>query len=238
MTNYEHTGLYDGCTLTNSNTGNLFHFLYTASGQTQDDPTTAKQLYTGFNWEVLPVMLTFMPIANVNRGQSIADASSRIACVHATNINPGSEKLVTPPSPTPVGSKGLSGGAIAGIVVGVVLGVAVIAGAAFWFWRKRRVSRKQKATDAAAEDHPPAYMDAEEHKSPMAEAPVGTGANELSQENELRPELPTHRSGPRVELAADAKPTQQKFGNAQPAELLAEVPNSAVSDGASHYGPR
>ena len=238
LTNYEHSGLYEGCTLNNTNDGDNFHFLYTASGQTQNDPTKANQIYTGFNWEVLPIVLTFMPIANVNRGQSIADASSRIACVHATSINPGSEKPITAPTPTPVGSGGLSGGTIAGIVVGVVVGVALITGVAFWFWRKRKASRKQRTGDAAAEDHPPTYMDANEHKAPMAEAPVDTGVKELSPDNELRPELSSHRSGPRVELASDAKPSQQSMNNAQPAELLAEVPNSAVVEGTNSYGWR
>ena len=220
MTDSEHTGLYNGCTLTDTNDGDIYHFLYTASGQTQNSPAKAKTIYAGFNWNVAAIITTWMPIAYVNAGQSIAEASSKLSCIHATNVNPGSEKPIAAPSPTPVGSGGgLSGGAIAGIVVGAVLGVGLIAGAAYWFWRRRRASKK----NADGSEHPPAYTDAKEQPT---EVPAGPGYTELSPDNQMRPELPTHQSGPRTELSGDSRPSYDKRVNSQPAELFAEVPNS------------
>lgn len=52
------------------------------------------------------------------------------------------------------GSKGLSGGAIAGIVIGVVAGLALIAGAV-WFFLRRRKSQAQKAAPAVPDKHDP-----------------------------------------------------------------------------------
>ena len=183
------------------------------------------QYYSAFNWEVLPAMLTFLPVANIHATQSIVQASSKLGCLRAKHLTPGSEKPIKAPAPTPIGSGGLSGGAIAGIVVGVVVGVALIAGAAFWFWRKRRVS-KQASTEAATGDAPPAYTDNKEQQTPLAEAPTNTGVSELSPDNERRPELATHKSGPQIELPADTRPELRRGNTNEPAELLAEVPAS------------
>jgi hypothetical protein len=178
-------------------------------------------------------MLTFMPIANWIAPFSIGTASSKMGCLHVTDVSPGSEKPLAAPTPTPVGSGGLSGGAIAGIVVGVVVGVALIAGAAFWVWRRRRAQRKQASTEAATGDHPPAYGDAKEQQTPLAEAPADSGVKELSPDSEMRPELATRKSGPRVELAGDSEQKPElKRGNTQdPAELMAEVPDSTSPTG-------
>lgn len=136
-----------------------------------------------------------------------------MACPHVTRVNPGSESVPPPASPTPLGSGGLSGGAIAGIVVGVVVGLALIAGAAFWFWRRSRKSKKSKGDQG---DVPPAYpADAKEKDTKtIAEAPADATVTELSPDNELRPEL-----------SGDAVKMHEKAVNEQrPAELLADVP--------------
>ena len=163
-----------------------------------------------------------------------------MACVHTTHVNPGSEKPIAPPTATPAGSGGkLSGSAIAGIVVGVVVGVALIAAVAFWFWHRRKSSRNAKSAEPSSTEDgsPPAYTDGKEQQTPVAEAPTDTGVKELSPNNEVRPELPSRKSGPTAELVADvrpadAKPTWQSGNTGDPAELLAEVPNSATPDGA------
>lgn len=139
-----------------------------------------------------------------------------MACPHVSRVNPGSETVPAAPSPTPVGSGGgLSGGAIAGIVVGVVVGVGLIAGAAFWFWRR---SKKSKKAEADQGDIPPAYpADAKEKPTPVVEAPADGAVTELAPDNELRPEL----SGD-----AALKPQEKAVNEQQPAELLADVPPS------------
>ena len=175
-------------------------------------------------------MLTFMPVANYLAPYTIGTASSHMGCLRVTNVNPGSEKPIAAPAPTPLGSGGLSGGAIAGIVVGVVVGLALIAGAGFWSWRRRKAQRKQASTEAANGEHPPAYGDAKEQQTPIAEAPADSGVKELSEaDTETRPELATRKSGPKVELAGDSeqKPQLKRGNTNDPAELMAEVPDSA-----------
>lgn len=170
-----------------------------------------------------------MPIANSAAPVSITTAKSKLQCVHATHVNPGSTKPDKAPRPTPVSSrKGLSGGTIAGIVVGVVVGVALTAGAAFWFWRrKRNASETLKTFDPAETDHPPAYEDAKEQPTPLVEAPANTAATEpteLSPENEVRPELASNEARSRSEMAES-----NNTGSRKPMELLADVPGSPES---------
>ena len=189
------------------------------------------------NWLIAPVMLTFMPIANSEARASIPQATSRMICIHANRVNPGSEAVKAAPTPTPVnfGGDGLSGGAIAGVVIGVVAAVILIAGGAFLLWRrKRKAPKKLETTEMSHTDTPPAYTDAREHPTPMVGVPSNdAGLNELSPANELRPELSSYKSGERVELAADSiKATVKGRGNQPPAELFAEVPNSATYDSA------
>ena len=164
---------------------------------------------------------TFTYYCQINAKLQIGDTSSKMQCLHATHVNPTSEKPLTAPAPTPLGSGGLSGGAIAGIVVGVVVGIALIAGLAFWFWRKRRTQRKQKPqTEEHAGDHPPAYAHEAHEKSqpaetPMAEAPADTGIKELSPDTEVRPEL-----------YGEAKPELKRGNTEHPYELPAEIANA------------
>ena len=174
------------------------------------------------------MMLTFMPVANIKAGNGIAQASSKMSCIRADHVNPGSEAPPAAPKPTAVGGGGISDGAIAGIVVGVVAGIALIAGAAFFFWWRKRKARKAKSADTAPTDHPPAYTDAaeKEQPTPVAEAPGDNNlVKELTADTELRPELPTHKSGTGVDHYGPV----EKGNTAPPAELLAEVPNSPSS---------
>jgi type IV secretory pathway VirB10-like protein len=142
-----------------------------------------------------------------------------MSCLRATQVQPGSQTPPAAPTPTPLGGGGLSGGAIAGIVVGVVVGVALIAGLAFWFWRRRRAQRKPASTEAAAAEHPPAYGDGKEQplqQPAVAEAPTDTGIKELSPDTEVRPEL-----------AETYKPELKRGNTDAPVELPAEAaPNS------------
>lgn len=196
-----------GCTLTNLNSNATFEHLITISGE------ASHFNYLVFNYFVSPFILSWFPVANYEATNSITTANSVMACPHVQRINPGSDSVPAAPSPTPLGSGGLSGGAIAGIVVGVVAVVAIIAGVVFWFWRKNRKSKKMK-TDQG--DSPPAYSaDAKEKSTPIAEAPADGAVTELSPDNELRPEL-----------SGDGVKAQEKAVNEQqPAELLADVPH-------------
>lgn len=153
-----------------------------------------------------------------------------MSCPRAKSVQPGSETPAKAPAPTPLssGASGLSGGAIAGIVVGTVLGLALIAGAAFWFWRRNKKSKKAKMDG----DTPPAYpADAKEQPPTTAgavEAPPDTVIREAPNDNEVRPELEAGGAKQEkfAELPTTTTPMQEKT---QPAELLAEVPGSERS---------
>ena len=179
--------------------------------------------YDALNAVVYPLLTVFLPIADIKRVSTISQAKTTVQCVHTDHFNPGSRVSPALPSGTPVDLSpgGLSGGAIAGIVVGAVVGVALIAGAAWWFRRKRRNAKKVVAsTDGQAynADHkstPPAY-----------EAPQDAGMTELGPDSIVRPELPTQNSGPRAELGGDEKPltTMRTLNHGQPAELQGATP--------------
>lgn len=57
------------------------------------------------------------------------------------------------PLPTPSTSRsGLSAGAIAGIVVGIVVAFLILACVVFIYFRRRRVSRREEATNAGPQE--------------------------------------------------------------------------------------
>ena len=210
LTSDDKSPLGNGCNLTSNGNDNEYNLLYTLNALIPAGQAVA--YYTYFNWQVLPAMLTFLPVANINANLQISSSSSKMRCLRATNVSPTSEKPAAAPTPTPLGSGGLSGGAIAGIVVGVLAGVALIAGAAFWFWRRRKSQRKQTSAKASAGDHPPGYADAKEQPTPVVEAPTDTGVKELSPDSEVRPEL-----------AGGDKPELKRGNTDNPYELPAEI---------------
>jgi hypothetical protein len=117
--------------------------------------------YAVMYWQVIPLITTFMPIANSARPVSLSFAQSVMSCLRAKNVNKGSEVPPDAPAPTPVGSSGsssnttlissysaqnttnamLSGGAIAGIAIGAIGGIALVVGLVL-FIRKRRAAGK------------------------------------------------------------------------------------------------
>ena len=218
MTYYNYSWLYDGCDLTDQETNATFHY---ATGSSLFTSTVSDEVqrivYSNFTQVVIPVLTVFMPIADIEADTTIATANAALTCPHINHINPGSFEPYAAPTPTPVGGSSLSGGAIAGIVIGALVGVAIVLGALWFFWfRKRRAGKNaEKAGDA--EHPPPAYSaDAKVAAGPHEQTPL----TELSsQEAEVRPELPTHKSDPRVELAGDA--AQYKGVGGPPAELPA-----------------
>lgn len=200
------TFLYNGCTITNEEDNSTFHWatgstLFTSHYTEEQE----KILYANFTQIIIPVLTVFLPIADIEADASIQTISSMLTCPHINNINAGSMEPYPPPSPTPIGgSSSLSGGAIAGIVIGVLAAVGIVLGALWFFWfRKRRAARR--ANDLGDADHPPPAYTA---NAKTAEAPSENEQmplTELSgQESQLRPELPTQKSAPRVELAGDA----------------------------------
>ena len=180
-----------------------------------------------------PFILSWFPVADIDATSSISTANSVMACPRAKHVNPGSETVSPAPTPTPLGSGGgLSSGAIAGIAIGVVALFLLIVGGAFWFWRRGRKAKRSKLED---DSPPPAYpADAKVQSTPIAEAPAGAQINELSPDNELRPELsgdafPGEEKAANQytpELSGDAIPVHEKAASQPPAELLADVPDA------------
>lgn len=67
-------------------------------------------------------------------------AQAHLACLHVANYTAGSR--VPPPFPAPP-SNSLGGGQITGIVIGTVFGALLLAGLAFWWWRRRGSGEKR-----------------------------------------------------------------------------------------------
>lgn len=221
MTSHNHSWLYDGCSLTNEADNSTFHYATGSSVFTSAYSEEIQRiLYANFTQLVIPALTVFLPIADIDAQTTIANARATLTCAHVNHITEGSLQPYAAPSPTPIGGSSLSGGAIAGIVVGVLAGVAVVLGVLWFFWiRKRRAGKKLVK---AGDDNPPPAYSAE---AKVVEAPHDNEQmplTELSgQDSQVRPELPTQKSEPRVELAGDT--TQYKDVRGPPAELPAAV---------------
>ena len=151
----------------------------------------------------MPALLIFLPTANSNAPTYISKTKANLQCLRADNVNPGSEKVAAAPSPTPLHGGSLSGGAIAGIVIGVLAGVALIGGAAFLFWRRRRRSRQAQALEP-------------EQKGGDPESPViaGKDAGEMNE----RTHVVEAEDTPVKELSPDSEVTKPGT-EMKPAEL-------------------
>lgn len=181
-----------------------------------------KILYANFTQVTIPILTVFLPIADIEADTTISTINTIMTCPHVNHINPGSLEPYAAPLPTPIGGGGsLSGGAIAGIVIGVLAALGIVLGALWFFWfRKRRAARKERAN--GVDDHPPPAYTADAKVAEAPNAQEHTPLTELSgQDSQIRPELPTQKSGPRVELAGDAM--YKDAGPASPAELPATV---------------
>lgn len=219
MTSHNDSWLYDGCSLRNEEDDTTFHYATGNTVFTSGYPLDVQKiLYYNLTSITIPVLTVFLPIADVERETTIQTANAALSCPRVTQINEGSLQTPPLPEPTPVGGSSLSGGAIAGIVIGVLAAIAIVLGALwFFYFRKRRASKKASKES----ENPPAYT----AEAKMAEAPPQNeqmALTELSgQEAQVRPELPTQKSGGRVELAGDAE--QYKSVGGPPAELPGDV---------------
>lgn len=105
------------------------------------------QTYNNLTTAVYPILSVFMPPANGTRADTFQNATSQMACLRATNFSDGSLTPPALPQPTPVvipsnqpPSHGLNSGETAGIAVGCVAFVALVAAAAWYYWRRRRIA--------------------------------------------------------------------------------------------------
>ena len=135
---------------------------------------------------------------------------SVVSCLHINHYNEGSRVPPVYQKPKPSKSKtskskshkhhGLSGGAIAGIVVGTLAGAAIIAGVAFWLWRrKRRNQRKPSEADGHQLQELGASAHAKVSQTPADEA------TEMSTVDTQRTELPGSEP---AELHGDFQPAE------------------------------
>ncbi|KAJ9606929.1 hypothetical protein H2200_008940 [Cladophialophora chaetospira] len=127
--------------------------------------TSPAQAYDELVYTVWPVMTVVMPPANNTRYSSIANAYATLTCLRAKSISYNYRTPPDLPKPKAVHFPGpFSKGAIAGIAVGAVMGVAVVAAAAFWFWRRRksRIAGDQKVAVGADLSKPPRLIDGKE----------------------------------------------------------------------------
>ncbi|KAK5173769.1 uncharacterized protein LTR77_002450 [Saxophila tyrrhenica] len=208
----------DPCPIVDDSTNRTFDHILTISG------SATRLNYIAFNYVVFPMMITWLPVANVLATQTITTANSVMACLRADDVQPGSDTVPAPAAPTPIGSEddGLTGGAIAGIVVGVVAGLGIVAGAGWWFWRRSKKAKLSKLR-SSGEDTPPAY-DAEMKQlpTPLAGVPANAPLAELAPDEVRRHELGVD---PTFELGEGRKLAQEKALNERsPVEMSAEVP--------------
>lgn len=223
MTSHNESWLYDGCSLTNEESNATYYYVAGTSLFTSAwSEESQKLVYANFTQAITPLLTIFMPIADIEADTRITNVQAVLSCPHINRINPGSLEPYAAPSPTPVGSgSSLSGGAIAGIVVGVLVGLAIVLGTLWFFWfRKRRASKAKNIALEDSDHAPPAYSaDAKVVEAPYDHEQVPLTELSGHEESQVRPELPTQTSGPRIELAADQK--LYKDASGPPAELPA-----------------
>jgi hypothetical protein len=170
------------------------------------------ETYTILVQRIWPFLTIFMPVANEARVNTIISTDSAMQCLHVDHFNDGAlvPAPLPPPDPVQQGSK-LKGGAIAGIVVGSVVGALIIAGLCFWLWRRRRTRAQRVLTGGDAIDGSPAtkeMMEDDRYKGSF-EAPMDAEVMELGG-SAVRPELPSQKSGPRIELPVDDEHAARK----------------------------
>lgn len=154
-----------------------------------------------------PALTIFLPIANAGAGGSITSAKANLQCMRAFHVNAGAETPSAAPAPTPLYG-GLSGGEKAGIAVGVIVGIALLAGMAYFYWRRRRRTPKLQTFDLNIKQDVRGSVDGREDElSMMGKAGA---ADEKS--------VPEAASTPVKELRPDTEVA--KFGTyLKPAEL-------------------
>lgn len=225
---YSDTEYTGGCSL--NDTDATFYNL-----NTQSVPISTRPAFKALVEYVTPILNVFLPVANAEAPTVIGTAKTIATCIRADHINAGSWDPPALPAPTPIkyGSGGLGGGAIAGIVVGVVVGVAlIVAGLAFWLWRKRRSARKAEGDKGEPESKPDIFDKKEHVSTPLVEAPAPESAvTELSPDAAIRPELPGRDSDLKIKHAVDK-------GDGLPAELDGNTRNSISETPATAYGER
>ena len=176
----------------------------------------------------IPALTIFLPTANSNAPTTISHTKANLQCLRADRVSPGSKTVPAAPDPTPLYGNKLSGVAIAGIVIGVLAGVALIAGLAFFFWRKRRRNQKTQAFSAGEKNGNLSPADTGEQQDPLEAADDRKHSVEAPDTHlkEMSPDTEVARSGTVMrpaELETLHRPVEKEAG-VQAAELSADAP--------------
>ena len=214
MTSHNDSWLYNDCSLTKTDTNDTFHYVTGISLFTDDwSMEEQKSVYSAFAHAVIPVLTVFLPIADVERVNSISSASSSLTCAHVNRINEGSLLPVEAPKPTAVASGGsLNGGEIAGVAIGAIAILAIIAGCVWFFYRRRKRTARpvEGARDSEQQPPPPAYTADPKFGSREVQELEQPPVRELDgYEGKWPPVSPEEKVQPTVELPGVARaPTE------------------------------
>ncbi|KAH7115861.1 hypothetical protein B0J11DRAFT_112509 [Dendryphion nanum] len=113
--------------------------------------SSANPTASTYSFDIKAALATATPTPSASSSSASTGASA--ASQTATN-SPTSTALT---SQTPEPSSGLSGGAIGGIVVGVVGGLALLAGLAFFFWRRGKKNNTNDLNKPELESNPSSH---------------------------------------------------------------------------------
>lgn len=216
LTGYNGSGIYNTCFTNATGFADSYWLIQSESSEATDSN------YDDVVRGTSPILAVWMPIANVNRPSTIANAKAGMMCLSPRIVNTGSRKPAALPVAKPVGGRGgLSEGAIAGIVVGVIVGMGIVGGLAARWFLKRRKSAKINGTVGKDVDT-------------LKAAPDGLGGvqspdtvvSELPPDW-LRPELSAEKDAARFELPEQnhAKELMSDGKNGGPAvELEGTIP--------------